>query len=133
MNMPDKIVGGCLCEAVRYQFDVGSSTIPPSTCKCTQCRKQSGALNVHFLKVPLSSLSWLRNKETWSRDAPPDLTIFRASPGSPEITRGFCAKCGGLVYWRDGRTDMTSITLGTFDEGMLRGRSSVLADAKARL
>jgi hypothetical protein len=73
-------------------------------CHCSQCRKTSGhfvaasqALNANIVLLESATLKWYRS--------------------SPTAERGFCAHCGGNLFWRpDGQNPpVTSITAGTLD------------------
>ena len=98
---PKYITGGCLCGAVRYRADFPTdhdfekmvvilaflsppsyplllSSLPcpltflqSSICMCTQCRKQSGSLILHFHVVPLSSFRWMKPSLTISHLSQP--------------------------------------------------------------
>ncbi|KAF8876219.1 Mss4-like protein [Mucidula mucida] len=80
--MQQPINGGCLCGAIRYNiqfFDDSHSLPQPTTCQCTQCRKNSGALVAYFITVASSN-------------------VTGSTPGSysatPGFVRTFCKKCG---------------------------------------
>ena len=81
-----KIVGGCLCGAVRYH----SSAEPVMTllCQCEQCQRQSGSsfsVNVGFAKGSLQ----------YTGDEP---GVFEHKGGSGLLVqRHFCKKCGSPV------------------------------------
>jgi hypothetical protein len=94
--------GGCLCGGVRYQAHGPLRNV--IACHCSQCRKTSG----HFVaasQVPSANLQ-LTESAT--------LRWYRSSPGAE---RGFCARCGGNLFWRETAPDkgMTSIMAGTLD------------------
>ena len=82
----EKIVGGCLCGAVRYR----SSAQPVTTwlCQCEQCQRQSGSafsLNVGFAK---GSLEYTGDQPgTYAHKGGSGLTVHRH----------FCRKCGSPV------------------------------------
>ncbi|KAF7552084.1 hypothetical protein G7046_g7526 [Stylonectria norvegica] len=117
---PSTITGGCLCGSIRYTV-----TFPPShdfstavgTCQCTQCRKSTGTLYLHVHAVPLSAVVFASK---------PTLTTYRASP---YCARAFCSACGGMLYWRDERTDMIDLSVGGFDEQALSEWGTVLTKA----
>jgi hypothetical protein len=92
--------GGCLCGAVRYRIRGPLRGI--IACHCSQCRRTSG----HFAAMtsaPKDNVE-LTNSER---------LIWYKSSDTAE--RGFCASCGGNLFWRQfGLGDM-SITAGTLD------------------
>lgn len=47
------------------------------------------------------------------------LNKFHATPG---YERGFCRRCGGLLYWRDLRRDDLEISVGSVDPEFLVGK-----------
>lgn len=94
--------GGCLCGGVRYEIRGPLRDV--IACHCSQCRKTSGhfvaasqAQDSDIVLVESSTLKWYRS--------------------SPEAQRGFCAQCGGNLFWRpEGRKPpVTSIMAGTID------------------
>jgi len=94
--------GGCLCGGVRYRID--GPLRPVTTCHCSQCRRTSG----HFVAATEAASAdlVLTSSET-----------LRWYTSSPEAERGFCARCGGNLFWRPlkaGR-NRTSIMAGTLD------------------
>lgn len=92
--------GGCLCGGVRYE--IGGEMRPVVYCHCSQCRRTSG----HFVAA--------------SACAAEDLVMLEASTlrwyeSSPQAERGFCARCGGNLFWRPRRGGHVSIMAGTLD------------------
>lgn len=94
--------GGCLCGGVRYEIRGPLRDV--IACHCSQCRKTSGhfvaasqALTADIVLVETSTLKW-----------------YRSSPGAE---RGFCARCGGNLFWRPEDRDppVTSVMAGTLD------------------
>lgn len=92
--------GGCLCGGVRYTVNGPLRGI--IACHCEQCRRTSG----HFAAMtsaPSANISitgsqclrWFRSSET--------------------AERGFCATCGGNLFWRPVGLDRMSIAAGTLD------------------
>ena len=97
---PEIHTGSCLCGGVRYTLSGPLRDV--TACHCGQCRKTSGH-HVAMTSVPssavtlasASSLRWYRSSET--------------------AERGFCAVCGGNLFWREIAGDTTSVTAGTLD------------------
>ncbi len=92
--------GSCLCGAVTYE--VHGPLRDVIACHCSQCRKQTGhymaataASREHFKLVRADELRWYRSSDS--------------------AQRGFCGRCGSVLFWsRDGGPDI-SITAGTID------------------
>jgi hypothetical protein len=92
--------GSCLCGAVR--FEVEGELREPDACHCTQCRRQSGhywaSTNVDRDRLTLhgaDQLSWYQSSE--------------------KIRRGFCSRCGSVMFWDPVHTDWTAIAMGAFE------------------
>ncbi len=92
--------GSCLCGDVAYEVHGPLRNVV--ACHCLQCRKQTG----HYM----AATSARREDVRFVRDA--SLRWFRSSA---EAERGFCSRCGSVMFWRrEGRPDL-SITAGTID------------------
>ena len=92
--------GSCLCGAVRYKVD--GPLRPVVYCHCRQCRKTSG----HFVAASACDTEALRLVE--------DVGL-RWYDSSPHAQRGFCAVCGGSLFWRPREGGQVSIMAGTID------------------
>ena len=94
--------GGCLCGGVRYQ--TRSALREVIACHCSQCRKTSG----HFVAATQLPSADLHLTESAT------LRWYRSSESAE---RGFCARCGGNLFWREtaGGSGCTSIMAGTLD------------------
>ncbi len=99
--MEEKRQGSCLCGEISY---VASGQVRPVVyCHCSQCRKQTG----HFVAatdVDDRNLDVLGAQQ---------LTWFASSPSAK---RGFCSKCGSLLFWKADGSERTSIMAGGFHE-----------------
>ncbi|KID89435.1 Ribonucleases P/MRP protein subunit [Metarhizium guizhouense ARSEF 977] len=121
---PTTISGGCLCEGVRYTITFPADhdfTAQCSTCQCSQCRKQTGSLIFRAHRVPVSSLRYTSQAT---------LSEYRASPGN---ARGFCSRCGSLLFWRHEASDRISMCVGCFDQEALREHGRLLTYAERHL
>lgn len=92
--------GSCLCTGVT--FEVNGPLRPVVACHCRQCRKQSGhfgaftACNDQHLKLTSEvTLAW-----------------YAASDAA---RRGFCSRCGALLFWKGNNRDYISIAAGALD------------------
>ncbi len=92
--------GSCLCGAVRYEVTGALKQVV--SCHCTMCRKQTG----HFLSC---TSAWTDEFTLTSEDG---LNWYRSSADS---RRGFCAKCGSVLFFSTDGSDRISITAGTLD------------------
>ena len=79
----DKVTGGCMCGAVRYEAPEPHSVI---YCHCKDCRRHTGAPVVSFA-------GYIKDEIKWTGD---ERKIYASSPG---IGRGFCGKCGTPLTW----------------------------------
>ncbi len=79
-----RIVGACVCGAVRWSYDAPFSAM--LHCHCSMCRKHHGTLFATFVVGPLSSFHWRAGTEkigTWQSSA--------------RGKRSFCSRCGSKV------------------------------------
>jgi len=114
--MDNRIAGGCLCGAVRYEI---TGPLPaPSACHCTQCRRQHGGLGVYTL-APTD-----RYKIKGKRQ----LAWYQSSAG---VRRGFCRNCGSKLFWERTGSGQLDVTLGSLDSsnGLKIEKHIFLADA----
>jgi hypothetical protein len=96
--------GGCLCGAVRYRFD--AEPFGAGYCHCSMCRKSSGAPVIAAASVPRGSLVIARGEESLRR--------YRSSP---QVTRVFCATCGGQLFFDVAdEPDSIDLWLGSLDD-----------------
>jgi hypothetical protein len=103
--MSDKITGGCLCGAVRYEAVGGPAHA--GLCYCRDCRKASGAGFMPFMGFAASQLTI--TGETRLHRSP----SIRGS----DAVRNFCASCGALVFGGIvGVDDSHTIYAGSLDE-----------------
>jgi hypothetical protein len=93
--------GGCLCGGVRYE--VSGPLRDVVACHCEQCRRTSGH-HVAATNAPLSGFRLTAERS---------LRWYRASDIA---RRGFCATCGGNLFWRRDGTEAISIMAGTLDK-----------------
>jgi len=96
----ERVKGGCLCGAVRYQLT------PPLrsavACHCRQCRRTSG----NYVNATAVA------RENFALSNSDGLKWYRSSP---RAERGFCSECGSSLFWRADALDTISIMNGTID------------------
>ncbi|KIY70175.1 hypothetical protein CYLTODRAFT_442179 [Cylindrobasidium torrendii FP15055 ss-10] len=118
----DAIEGGCLCGDIRYKVTFTKSPEDPQNqpflaaiCHCTQCRKESGALLMHFIILnPPTAIEWLssaRPKEYIS---------------SYKAKRGFCGSCGSSLTYESildphVHAPVFALMTGSIDQKYLQG------------
>ena len=83
MNDKAEITGGCQCGAVRYRVTgkLGESGI----CHCRMCQRAAG--NVFAALVTATGVVWQGTPGRWA--------------SSNIAERGFCARCGTPLFFRD--------------------------------
>lgn len=94
------LTGSCLCGGVCYSINGPVRNIV--NCYCSQCRKTSGH-HVASTRVNKDHLRLTKEKT---------LKWYECTPG---INRGFCEKCGGNLFWDNGKDNQISIMAGTLD------------------
>jgi hypothetical protein len=92
--------GSCLCGAIVYE--VHGPLRDVIACHCTQCRKQTG----HYMAATAASRDDFRLIESG------ELRWYRSSA---EAERGFCGRCGSVLFWSRAGSPDISITAGTID------------------
>jgi hypothetical protein len=92
--------GGCLCGGVRYRIRGALRGV--IACHCSQCRRTSGH-HAAMTSAPSANVTLTCS----------DHLRWYASSGTAE--RGFCARCGGNLFWKLAGRDALSITAGTLD------------------
>ncbi|MCJ1465394.1 hypothetical protein MMC07_004012 [Pseudocyphellaria aurata] len=123
----ESIAGGCLCEKVRYTIDFPAGCQWPPD--CTQCRKHSGSLVVHFITVSPSQVHWF-SPGSPSPSATP-LSPFKEFLSSAKARRGFCAECGTALSWRHVEVpEEIEILTGSVDEAFLIGDRTARVESK---
>lgn len=100
MSSDSKHSGGCLCGGVRYS--VTGEMRDVVACHCSQCRRTSGH---HFAATRVE-------REQLTIESAGTLTRYESSPG---IYRGFCGRCGGILFWEREAGSTVSIMAGTLD------------------
>ena len=97
------IVGGCLCNQVRYEYDGLIEEI--SMCHCSMCRKAQGSAYVAVAPLDAARLRIVSGQAL--------LKEFRATPHKARV---FCAHCGSPIYsMRDDLPGIRRLRLGTVE------------------
>lgn len=101
--MPDveTLAGRCACGCITFRargpFREGVA------CHCETCRRQSG----HYIVATATAI------EKLDVTGAEDLTWYGASP---HARRGFCRKCGSLLFWEPENRSHVSIMMGAVDD-----------------
>jgi hypothetical protein len=95
-----RAAGGCLCGAVRYE--VTGKLRDVIECHCAMCRKTHGHVGA-YTAAPKSALAITESR---------GLKWYQSSDYA---RRGFCAECGGTLFFEPLRKDTISIAAGTLD------------------
>ncbi len=99
----EKVTGGCLCGAVRYEAEVYLNNA--FYCHCRMCQRSSGAPAEIGVFVKPGSLRFIKEEPKY----------FQSSPFGK---RGFCANCGSRLIWMDLRAEhqeWTNLVVGCLD------------------
>jgi len=107
--------GHCLCGAVSFEVD---GALPgPDACHCSMCRRWSG----HYW----ASTDLPRHRVTISGE-----DQIRWYQSSEKVRRGFCARCGSVLFFDPPARDWIAIAMGAFDQptGTTLGKHIFTAD-----
>ena len=97
------IVGGCLCNGVRYQYSGAIEEI--SMCHCSMCRKAQGSAYVAVSPIEAAKFRIIKGEAL--------LKEYRATPHKVRV---FCSNCGSPVYSaRDDLPGIRRLRLGTVE------------------
>ena len=86
----DAIEGGCLCGDVHFRAELPSKWV--AHCHCTLCQRAHGA----------GFVTWVGMEAARSAIADPDARL-RWYTSSPGAERGFCSRCGSMLFFRSER------------------------------
>lgn len=98
--MTDKIAGGCLCGACRYETD--AEPINVRACHCRACQKATGGPFYARVLVPVQGLQF-SGPVGWFNS-------------SDDVRRGFCTRCGSTMFSERFSIGAVGLTMGTLDE-----------------
>lgn len=106
MTEENRLTGGCMCKAVRYE--VTGEPFLVSHCHCLSCRRHNGA--------PVVTLGGFKKAQV--RFKGEERRIYESSPG---VGRAFCGNCGTPLTWEgdsgiEELGDIIELHLSTFDD-----------------
>ncbi len=88
----NRITGGCLCGAVRYEINDKLRGIV--NCHCSKCRKFHGNYGAYTsIKFTSMTLSEQRGLKWFQSITDETLNVYR----------GFCTECGSSLFWHPTR------------------------------
>ena len=102
MNEKIELEGGCLCRRVRYR--VSGEPFDAEFCHCRMCQKVAGAAFANWMDFRAGQVAW-------TAGAPAE---YESSQG---VWRGFCARCGSTLSFRDDRyPQYLTLTIASLDD-----------------
>jgi hypothetical protein len=108
MTRSDTAVGRCQCGAVRFAAHLPTKWV--AHCHCTMCRRAHGAAFV----------TWVGVADTSFELTDPD-GVLRWYASSPGAQRGFCSRCGSMLFFRSQRwPGETHVVRASFDSELDR-------------
>ena len=100
MSDQQKLTGGCLCAAVRYEA-VGKP-LQVAHCHCERCRRSTGAAFATGVCFPVEAVTWVQQIPTRYQS-------------SGNFSRLFCSNCGSSVAQHNQDTATMWLLVGTLD------------------
>ena len=84
--MAAKIVGGCMCGAVRYES--ATDAVMQASCYCRDCQRSTGSAFAPVLLVPKEAFKLTKG----------ELKHYEVTGDSGnKVSRAFCANCGSPI------------------------------------
>jgi len=97
--MTEKLTGGCLCQAIRYEID---KVFDAGYCHCPICRKLSGAPVLAWANIKTGDFRFIKG-------------VPMEYASSEQGIRCFCPTCGSQLFYKTKASDDVGINLGTLD------------------
>ena len=103
-EMPDSLMGGCMCEAVRYR--ISAAPITAGLCHCDRCRPQSGSAFSTIIIIRRSTI-----------EIEGETAVFDDIGSSGlHVARRYCPRCGSpLTTESDAAPDIMFVEAGGVD------------------
>ncbi len=99
------ISGRCLCGQIIYKAH--AAPLFQAHCHCQDCRKNGGSAFAALVFVPIESLTWQGETQTFSHSA----------NSGHLMTKHFCPNCGTPLFGtNNGKPDRIHIKVGTMDD-----------------
>ncbi|MFT7529704.1 MAG: hypothetical protein ACI9FD_000707 [Gammaproteobacteria bacterium] len=84
-DYPEKLTGGCLCGALRFQ--TSKKPFKVSYCHCESCRRASASPVMAIILYYKGAVTFTQGEPKW----------YESSPG---VFRGHCDTCGTPISWQ---------------------------------
>ena len=99
----DKLTGGCMCGAIRYQVDGRPDRV--LHCHCQSCRQHTGAAAATLAVFAPEQVRFSGSARK----------LFNSAPG---VGRAFCPDCGSSLSWETtlGEEGICALHISTFDD-----------------
>ena len=103
--MASKIVGGCMCGAIRYEAT--SDAVMQANCYCRDCQHSTGGAFAPVLLVPKDAFKVSKGQ----------LKYYDVKGDSGNtVSRGFCSECGSPISTLLAGMPFTAIKAGSLDD-----------------
>ena len=96
----EKVTGGCLCGAIRYESDKPPYQV--GYCHCDMCKKNTGSLFGIAAFFNPEHFRYLGDEPAWYAS-------------STSAKRGFCARCGSPIAWQHNESGIFLVWVGSLD------------------
>jgi len=103
--MAAKIVGGCMCGAVRYESS--SDAVMQANCYCRDCQRSTGSAFSPVVLVPKEAFKVTKGQLKYYD--------VKGDSGN-KVSRGFCAECGSPISAVLAGMPFTAIKAGSLDD-----------------
>lgn len=115
--MTSDISGHCLCGAVTYKAKAASHDV--RVCHCSMCRRWTGG--------PLMYIDVEGAPAFTGYD---QIGIYQSSPSGE---RGFCKRCGSVLFWKVAGKEQYTFTAGSLDapDGLCLAKEIFIEDKPA--
>lgn len=106
VDMAKSHTGGCLCQAVRYEFS--AEPLMAVNCYCCDCQKATGSPFATVFAIPQAAFKLLQG----------DVGAFTVTANSGRaVTREFCKACGSPLFTKAEMVpDLIFIKAGSLDD-----------------
>ena len=111
------VSGHCLCGAVGYTAKASSHDV--SVCHCGMCRRWTGGPLMYFDVDGAPSFTGIS-----------EISVYRSSDTGE---RGFCKRCGSVLFWKVAGEERYTFTAGSLDTpaGLLLTKEIFIEDKPA--
>ena len=105
-EMKTKRTGGCMCEAIRYEYDPSAIELT-TICYCRDCQRQSGSAFTSNIVVSATAFRVTKG----------ELSFYeRTADNGRKVRQGFCKACGAGVANFSPQTRSFAVRVGSLDD-----------------